>query len=137
MLRLADGKGEYMTTKPSSRQSTKLDTTYHDQRLARRLQDDPEFRQEFERSSREVAAIDDIVHMLDDLRAASGLSKAELAREVGKNPASIRRLLTSRANPELRTVVALANALDAEVKIVPRRRAQKRLARRRSKLAAA
>jgi len=54
------------------------------------------------------------------------LTKAELAREIGKNEASIRRLLTAPVNPELRTVVALADALDADIKIVPRKRAAAR-----------
>ena len=41
------------------------------------------------------------------------MTKAELAREIGKNPASVRRLYAASANPELRTVVAIADALDA------------------------
>jgi DNA-binding phage protein len=53
------------------------------------------------------------------------MSKADLAREIGKNPAAIRRLLTlDGANPELRTVVAMANALDADIQIVPRKPAK-------------
>lgn len=96
--------------------------SYHDRRLARRLED-PEFRAEFEKASREIKAIDAIVTELDGLREAHGLTKAELAREIGKNPASIRRLLTAPANPELRTVVAMADALDADVVIVPRKSA--------------
>lgn len=123
-----------MATKTIS--AKKLDTSYHDRRLARRLQENPEFRAEYERATQEVEAIDDVVHMLDDLRQAWGLSKADLARAIDKNPASIRRLLTSRGNPELRTIVAMATALDAEVKIVPRRRARTRLRRRRSTVAA-
>lgn len=107
--------------------ASKHDVGHHDRRLARRLEEDPEFRAEFERTRREVAAIDEIVHMLDHLREAQGLSKTDLARAIDKNPASIRRLLTSRGNPELRTVVAMAAALDAEVKIVPRRRARAKL----------
>lgn len=125
-----------MTTHTPSRETTKLDTAHHDRRLAQRLHDDPEFREEFERASQEIAAIDSIVHMLDDLREAWGLSKADLARAIDKNPASIRRLLTSRGNPELRTVVAMATALDAEVKIVPKARARTRLQRRRAAVAA-
>jgi DNA-binding phage protein len=116
--------------------TTKLDTGHHDRRLARRLKEDAEFRAEYERASQEVAAIDAIVHMLDDLREAQGLSKADLARAIDKNPASIRRLLTSRGNPELRTVVAIAAALDAEVKIVPHRRAKAKLQRGRTAAAA-
>jgi DNA-binding phage protein len=99
-------------------------TSFHDRRLAERMED-PEFRAEFERVSREIRAIDAIVNMLDSLRASQGLTKAELAREIGKNPASVRRLLTAQSNPELRTVVAMADALDADLVIVPRSRRRK------------
>jgi hypothetical protein len=114
-------------------------TSYHDQRLARRMEDS-EFRREFERETAEIAAVDAIVNALDELRAEQGKSKAELAREIGKNPASIRRLLTlDGSNPELRTVVAMANALEADIYIVPRshggRAAKTRRARRVAELA--
>ena len=82
------------------------------------------------RASREIKAIDAIVTGLDSLRTIHGMTKAELAREIGKNPASVRRLFTAPANPELRTVVALADALDADVVIVPRSRRGKRPGRR-------
>jgi DNA-binding XRE family transcriptional regulator len=96
-------------------------SSYHDRRLADRLRD-PEFRAEFEKASREIKAIDAIVNELDGLREAHGMTKAELAREIDKNPASVRRLFTAPANPELRTIVAMADALDADVVIVPRPR---------------
>jgi DNA-binding XRE family transcriptional regulator len=98
------------------------DTGHHDRRLQRRLHESPEFRAEFERQQREIAAIDALINTLDELRAERSLSKATLAREIGKNEASIRRLLTAPVNPELRTVVALADALDADIRIVPRKR---------------
>lgn len=104
----------------------KLDTSYHDRRLARRLKEDPEFRAEFERQRRAIAQIDGVVRQLDQLRESAGLSKAELARQIGKDPASIRRLFTAEVNPELKTVAALASALGAEVKIVSRRRSSGR-----------
>ncbi len=110
-------------------------SSYHDRRLARRLRDDPEFRAEFERQRREIAIIDSIVGQLDALREQHAWSKAELAREIGKNASVIRRMLTAPANPELRTVVAMANALDADVRIVPRQR--RRAQRSARKLAAA
>lgn len=115
------------------------DTTYHDRRLARRLQEDPEFRAEFRRHRRAVAQIDAVVRQLDQLRESAGMSKAELARQVGKDPASIRRLFTAEVNPELKTVAAVANVLGAEVKIVSRRRssAAKRSRRRRTTATAA
>lgn len=98
---------------------------YHDRRLARRLED-PAFRAEYERQRREIDSVDAIVRMLDELREQHGLSKADLARAIDKNPASVRRLLTAPVNPELRTVVAIAEALDAEVQIVLRKRRSKR-----------
>lgn len=104
----------------TDKRQTKQDTGYHDRRLARRLEQDPEFRAEFERQRREIDAIDAIVNRLDALRAEHGMSKADLARAIDKNPAAVRRLLTASGNPELRTVVAMAEALGAEVKIVPK-----------------
>ena len=92
--------------------------------------EDPAFRAAFERQRREIDSVDSIVRMLDALREEHGLSKADLARAIGKNPASVRRLLTAPVNPELRTVVAIAEALDAEVQIVPRKHTRSRRRRR-------
>lgn len=100
-------------------------TSHHDRRLTRRLTD-PEFRAAFERHKRGIESIDAIVNQLDHLRELSGLSKADLARAIDKNPASVRRLLTAPANPELRTVVAMADALDADLTIVPRKHRRSR-----------
>ncbi len=98
--------------------AVKLDTTYHDRRLTRRLEEDSEFRVEFERQRREIAQIDAVVRQLDELREQAGMSKAELARAIGKEPSSIRRLFTADVNPELKTVAAIADALGARVEIV-------------------
>ena len=94
-----------------------LDTTHHDRRLARRLKD-PEFRAEFERQRREIAQIDAVVRQLDELREEAGMSKAELARAIGKEPSSIRRFFTADVNPELKTVAAVADVLGARVEVV-------------------
>lgn len=107
-----------------TRSTKMLDTSYHDRRLARLLED-PEFKTEYERQRRAIAAIDEIVNRLDALRIEHDLSKAELARAIDKNPASIRRLLTAKGNPELATVVALADALDADVVVVPRKKSSR------------
>lgn len=92
--------------------------TYHQRRLNRRLQDS-EFREHFEQAKAEIEQIDEVIRALDDLRVELGISKAELARRIGKNAASIRRLFTSESNPELGTVAAIANALNARLKIEP------------------
>jgi ribosome-binding protein aMBF1 (putative translation factor) len=101
---------------------TRLDTTYYDRQLARRLEEDSEFRREFERQRREIAQIDSVVRQLDELREQAGMSKAELARAIGKEPSSIRRFFTADVNPELKTVAAVADILGAEVKVVATRK---------------
>jgi len=80
---------------------------------------DPEFRHEYEAARRQIDQVDAVVRALDQLRMEAGLSKAELARRIGRNPAAVRRLFSSRANPEMGTIAAIAAALDAEIKIVP------------------
>ncbi len=107
-----------------------LDTTYHRRKTAQRLED-PEFKAEYERTRRELGQVNAIMERLNELRMEAGLSKAELAREIGRNDAVVRRLFTAQVNPELRTVAALAAALDAEIQIVPRRPAR-RVRRRES-----
>jgi ribosome-binding protein aMBF1 (putative translation factor) len=104
---------------------TKTDTSYHERRVARRRREDAEYRAEDERFRRQVAQIDAVVNALDELRERAGVSKAELARRIGKDPASVRRLFSAKVNPELKTVAAIAEALDAEV-VVQRRSARKR-----------
>jgi ribosome-binding protein aMBF1 (putative translation factor) len=103
-------------TKPS-------DTPYHDRRLAQRLEEDAEFRAEFERQHRQIGQIDAVVRQLDELREAAGMSKAELARAIGKEPSSIRRFFSADVNPELKTVAAVADILGARVEVVPGRAA--------------
>lgn len=67
-----------------------------------------------------IGTIVAIVSRLDVLRVERGHTEADLARAIDKNPASVRRLLTARGNPALVTVVAIADALDADVVVVPR-----------------
>ena len=106
-----------------------LDTTYHRRRTSQRLED-PTFRAEYERARQELAQVNAVMQRLDELRVTAGLSKAELAREIGRNDAVVRRLFTAQVNPELRTVAALATALGAEIRVVPRRRRPAKRARR-------
>jgi DNA-binding phage protein len=105
-----------------------IDMSYRDRRLAQRLEN-PEFRAEYERSQREIAQVDAVMQMLDDLRLEAGKSKAQLARDIDKNPASVRRLFSSEVNPELKTIAAMAEALDAEIIVKPKRRSRRRTIR--------
>lgn len=82
---------------------------------------DVEYRVAYERAAREISQTDAVIRELDALRVDLGVSKAELARRINRNPASVRRLFTaSQVRPELPLVAALANALGAELRVVPR-----------------
>jgi hypothetical protein len=100
--------------------SQMLDVGLHERRRERQMQD-PEYRAAYERAAREVAQTDAVIRQLDLLRVDLGISKAELARRVNRNASSVRRLFTAgQVRPELPLIVALADALGAELRIVPR-----------------
>lgn len=63
-----------------------------------------------------------IIMTLDARRERKGLSKADLARKVKKQPAACRRFFREDGNPELYTLLRIADALDADVVIRPRKR---------------
>src|ERR1700755_2572886 len=74
-----------------------------------------------ERAAREIAQTDAVIRQLDSLRVDLGISKAELARRVNRNASSVRRLFTaSQVRPGLPLVAAMADALGAELRVVPR-----------------
>jgi ribosome-binding protein aMBF1 (putative translation factor) len=97
-----------------------LDTSLHERRRARRMQD-PEYRAAYEQAAGEISQTDAVIRQLDELRVELGVSKAELARRVHRNASTIRRLFTaSQVRPELPLIAALADALGADLCIVPR-----------------
>lgn len=87
--------------------------------LARDLED-PEFLREFIVESMRIATIDEVVNALDNAREAAGLSKAELARAIQVEPATIRRLFASdNPNPTLGTLAEVAAALGMKITVEP------------------
>lgn len=84
---------------------------------------DPEFGREYRAARAQIDQVDAIIRRLDELRMEMGMSKAQLARRIGKNPAVVRRLFTAQVNPELKTIAAIADALDAEITLKPRKAA--------------
>lgn len=81
---------------------------------------DPEFLREYVRESVRIATIDKLVNQLDDAREAAGLSKAELARAISQDPASIRRFFSAEhVNPTLGTLAEVAAALGMRVTLQP------------------
>ena len=87
--------------------------------LARDLED-PEFLREYVVESMRIATVDQVVNAIDAARVAAGLSKAELARAIQKEPATIRRLLSSdNSNPTLGTLAEVAAALGLRITVEP------------------
>lgn len=83
---------------------------------------DPVFLREYVRESVRIATVDAIMNALDDARLAAGLSKAELARAIGAEPATIRRLFAAGntvPNPTLGTLVDVAAALGLRIALEP------------------
>jgi ribosome-binding protein aMBF1 (putative translation factor) len=116
---------------------TVLDMSLHERRRAQRMKD-PEFRAAYKRAAREIEQTDQVIRALDELRVDLGISKAELARRINRNASSIRRLFTaSSARPELPLIAAIADALGAEVRVVPKARTSARSSRQRREPAAA
>ena len=88
--------------------------------LARRLED-PEYRTAYEQARERIDQIDRVIRALDERRNELNLTKADLARRAGVKPEAIRRLFSAeKPNPTLNTLVALAGALDLELRPEPR-----------------
>jgi len=82
--------------------------------------ENPQFLREFIAESVRIATVDSVINALDAARVSEGLSKAELARAIGTEPATIRRLFTvGLANPTLGTLAAVAAALGLRIGIEP------------------
>jgi len=113
-----------------------LDTGHYGRRRAQELRD-PEFEAEYLRAREEIAQVDGIMRQLDSLRAESGVSKAELARLIGRNPATVRRLFTAEVNPELKTIAAIASALGARLEVTTEKQPQRAKPRKAKARAAA
>lgn len=88
--------------------------------------EDPEFLRDYVVESMRIATIDQVVNAIDDAREAAGLSKAELARAIRKEPATIRRLLSSgNSNPTLGTLAEVAAALGLRITVEPIRKSER------------
>ena len=82
--------------------------------------EDPEFLREYIIESVRIATIDTVVNELDEARQAAGMTKADLARAIRSDPATVRRLFSSdAANPTLGTLAEVAAVLGCRVTIEP------------------
>ena len=91
-----------------------------------RLLQDSEAREQYERTFRTTVEIRHLLQAIEAERERAGLTKAELARRAGTNPAALRRLLTAEtSNPTLRTLLAVFDALGLELALRPKQPASK------------
>jgi len=82
------------------------------ERYFQRSLQDPSYSEAHQRGTATVSAIDDLVRALDLVRVEQHLSKAELARRVGVDPAAVRRFFSTDArNPTAQWLVQVARAL--------------------------
>jgi ribosome-binding protein aMBF1 (putative translation factor) len=98
--------------------ASKSASSFHEKRHARRKRESAEYSHGYDQAAIEIAQVDELIRQLDEARERLGMSKAELAREIGKNPQVVRRLFSAEGrNPELKTVAAIASALGGRVTI--------------------
>lgn len=95
--------------------------------LAKDLQD-PEFLREYVSESVRMATIDHVVNGLSTALSATGMTKADLARAINTEPATIRRLFSSSSrNPTLGTLAEVAAALGMKVTLEPLKRDERKM----------
>lgn len=95
--------------------------------LAKDLED-PEFLREYVSESIRIATIDRVVNDLSAALTVTGMSKADLARAINTEPATIRRLFSSSSrNPTLGTLAEVAAALGMKVTLEPLKRDERRM----------
>jgi DNA-binding Xre family transcriptional regulator len=83
-----------------------------------------------EREVAKLVAFAELLIALDEVRAGSKLSKAELARRVGVKPSVISRLLDGKGrNVQLDTVADVADALDVYIEMRVRPQPKRKEAR--------
>jgi DNA-binding phage protein len=87
--------------------------------LAKKMESNT-FRAAYEKAGKEIDAIDTFMRLVDERRLALGVTKADLARKIGQNETSLRRLLTSGGNPTLKTMLELAGELGLTLTLAPR-----------------
>jgi len=81
---------------------------------------DSEYRHQFVLETARIQAVDALINKLDELREVEGLSKADLARAIDREPAAVRRLLTAQqVNPTVALVADVAAALGFRLTLEP------------------
>jgi len=80
---------------------------------------DAELREMWEQSRTEYAVLGDLIK----IRKECGLSQAELAEKSGNKQQVISRIENRENSPTLRTICSILDAMDYEIRLVPRQKA--------------
>lgn len=93
---------------------------------------DREFAADYQEARQGIDSADAFMRSLEGARSAARVSKAELAKLTGTQPAAMRRLLTTESpNPTLSTVMSILKSLGYGLALVPNRpKAKARKARK-------
>lgn len=81
--------------------------------LKKRLMDNPEFREEYEKADAEFAIIEALVRA----RSAAKLSQAELAKRIGTTQSAVARLEGGGVSPSLSTLRRYAEATGTKLHV--------------------
>ena len=82
--------------------------------------EDPERLRLFLLESLRISTLDSLINQIDEARAQVSLSKAEIARRLGTEPANIRRFFSSGTdNPTLNTLTEVAAAVGMRISLEP------------------
>ena len=73
-------------------------------------------------STEETQIQDSVMKALKALRMAKGITQQELADILGTNMQKISSFERCKENPTINTLLKITNALDADIKIVPRQK---------------
>ena len=82
---------------------------------------DPKLKALFESELQQQLLVQRLLSEVDKARISCNITKAQLAANTSLDAVTVRRVLTSpNSNPRLSTLVELANALNLELKLVPK-----------------
>ena len=84
---------------------------------------DPAFKEVWENSRMEF----EILAKLTRLRNEKGLTQKELAEKMGKQQQTISKIEKREKSPTLTTLCNLANALDVDIELIPRKNTQNQI----------
>lgn len=86
-----------------------------DKVISERRAQSPAFVEAYDRAQRDIEATNEFMAAIADILEERGLSKAELARRIDRDPSAVRKLFLEGANPTLDTALRVLHALGLEM----------------------